>query len=247
MSAPGDGGPAGRDQPQRVGDADVSRQVARRQRRAEARLTDGEIVERLREANFDPNCPLGKRLARDLAEYGASVLMGWAMTGELGVRVAERGGLSSGRVPRTLRFEVDEAQEFIGEVLAVALRNFYSKSMQRWAPDGGACLRTYFVGRCLMEVGGVYRRWEREQRDRHEELPLVDDGRFAAQPDEGLEARELVDEVLDRDPVVRRILELQDQGYDGAEIAKKLAIPPSAVKSRPHRLRKRLSEGELDA
>ena len=39
---------------------------------------------------------------------------------------------------------------------------------------GGASLKSYFVGRCLMEVPDVYARWDHDQRRRRRQFGSLD-------------------------------------------------------------------------
>lgn len=207
------------------------------------RVADAQIVTKLREEGFDRSSPSWRALASALAEYGYAVLVAWGVTGVLGRHAAAFGGVSGRRVPPHLRLDEDEAQSLTTEVLVVALERFRSKSLSTWSPSGGASLRTFFIGRCLMELGDVYERWHRLERRPYPVERLVDDGRFGARPDEQAEARMLADELLDRDPFLRAVLELQTAGYTIVEIAEALGTTPPALRTVTHRRRRRLQDG----
>jgi DNA-directed RNA polymerase specialized sigma24 family protein len=221
---------------------------ARRHRRDNGRLTDREIVARLREVEFDSNSPLWRELAGALVEYGYTVLVGWGIAGQLGEMVMRHGGRGRDRVPQSLRLDPDDIRELAAEVLIQAIEPFRSKSLLVWEPDGRASLGTFFVGRCLLEFPDVYEKWLRQQPNvTHPEPVPFDDGRSSRRPDEEVEDRVILDQMLDRDPVVRFILVMQTAGYTMDEIAERLAISTSAAKTRVFRFRRRIAREGFDA
>jgi DNA-directed RNA polymerase specialized sigma24 family protein len=209
-------------------------------RRLEQLLADQMIVERLREVDFDDRHPLWRELAEALAEYGLAVLVAWGVTGCLLGHVARHGGVSASKAPRSLRLNQDDAEALATEILMKALPNFRSKSLKVWRPTGGASLKTFFIGRCLMEFTGVYGPWYRREKRPHPVAPVIDDGRQGSRPDLQAEARVLTDQILDRDPVLPRFLELQAEGYELSEIAEQEGTTTDAVRSKLHRSRKKV-------
>jgi hypothetical protein len=226
---------------------------ALRHGRQQEALTDREIVERLHELDFDRHSDLWKQLAAWLAEYALPVLVAWAVTSELAKKVAAQGGASSPKFPRTLRLQYDDARDLATDIVVVALRKFPENSVRKWDPHRGRSLRSYFVGLCLLEAGDVYQRWNHEQQQGSADLPLNDetqvDHRPGGRPDDQAEAKVFLDQLLDDDPVVRQLLELQDQGYSLAEIAKRLGQEhtESSLKTRRYRFLQRLARERFDA
>jgi DNA-directed RNA polymerase specialized sigma24 family protein len=205
------------------------------------RLADARIVEKLRECGFDG--PEWRAVAAGLMEYGYTILVVWACTGTLGRHAADHGGVSGSRVPVDLRLDEDEARSLAAEVLLVAVERFRERSLPRWSAGGGASLRTWFVGRCLMELADVHRAW------RNRELPLepvgitcVDDGRHGDRPDEQAEARVELERLLTRDPDLCRAVRLQIAGYKLEEIAKMMGTTPAGVRSQIYRGRRRIEK-----
>ena len=104
----------------------------------------------------------------ELIAYGYSVFKGWLMRGEVHQKAAKVGpsgvrGLS--RVPRDLKLPEDDAHELAVALLEVALRRFLVTLRNgQWDPSRKAGLRTFFVGRCLMELPDVHEKWARERK-----------------------------------------------------------------------------------
>jgi DNA-directed RNA polymerase specialized sigma24 family protein len=214
------------------------------------RMAEAQIVERLRQEGFDQSSPVWQAFAGALAEYGYVVLLAWAITGTLPMQAARHAHINRARVPSHLRLDGDEAHSLVAEILIVSLERFRTRSLSRWSPTAGASLRTFFIGRCLMDFGDVYEVWHRRERRPYLVDHLVDDGRFGARPAEEAEARvlsdQLMDQLLDNDPGLREVLELRAAGYRLGEIAAKLGTTIASVRSRTYRLRRSLSKEGLD-
>jgi hypothetical protein len=179
-------------------------------------------------------------------EYGYTVLVVWGCTGTLGRRVARHGGAGRSRVPIDLRLDKDQAHALATEVLIVARERFRTKSLPRWRPSGGASLRSYFIGRCLIDLPDVYQGWHtREVRPLPVDATWVDDGRYGTRPDEQAEAHVLADRVLDLDPDLCCALRLQAQGQGLREIAEIVGSTPAAVRSQMYRARQRIRKEDL--
>lgn len=212
------------------------------------RLADAKIIEKLRETGGDPDSPEWRLFSAALIEYGLAVLVAWAGAGRLRQRAIERGVRGAARVPAG-RIRGERAETLALDVVIAAVTAFREKGIERWRPDGGASLKTYFIGRCLMEIPDVHRAWRSRET---EEIPavlyaVIDDGRFGSFPAEAAEARLLLDEIFEKDPDIRRAFELQQAGYSLEEIATILSTPTStmtkpALSTRMYRLRGRAHE-----
>ncbi|MGH9212846.1 MAG: RNA polymerase sigma factor [Acidimicrobiales bacterium] len=146
-----------------------------------------------------------------------------------------------------MKLDEDEAHALASDVLLVALEKFRTRSLPRWRPSGGASLRSYFIGRCLMELADVYAAWhDRELRPLPIDGTYVDDGRYDVRPDEQAEAKVLTDQLLDRDPDLYRVLQLQDEGYTLEEIATRMGRTRAAVRSQLYRGRLRSGKEDLE-
>ncbi len=189
---------------------------------------DAEIVLDLQLVGFDPDTDEWKEFALVLAEYGYGVFMGWCISGvvrEIAAGHANgRGVRGLSKLPEGLQLDRDDAHAVAAELIEVSIEAFRSKTLlhdnpaKRWSPTGGASLKTFFIGRCLMELPDVFEKWERrERRALH-----VSEGGYDT---EGRQrAIEQLHDVFDGvDPLVRPMFELQDQGYSYAEIADMLS------------------------
>lgn len=203
------------------------------------RLADARIVAKLRECGYDG--PEWQVLADALMAYGYSVLSIWGASGMLACHAAEHGGVSGRRVPPGLRLDADQAHALAAEVVITAVDRFRTHSLPHWTLEGGATLRSWFIGRCLMELADVHARWRaREVRPLPVEAITVDDGRHGPRPDEQAEARVLLDQLLRVDPDLCRAVRMQEAGYDLTTIARVLGTTPAGARSRMYRSRRAL-------
>jgi DNA-directed RNA polymerase specialized sigma24 family protein len=199
-----------------------------RKRRATEPLADAEILRRLTAEGFDPRRAMWVELSGALAEYGYDVFIGRLMAGtvyRMAAGQGSRGVLGLSRLPRELKLPHDDAHELTAGLLEVAIPRFLGTLRAGlWHPDGGASLRTFFIGRCLMELPDAYERWHRQQErwaQAHADPADVDDGRFSLDPAAAaLDAVEL-DELLPRAEFehVRVMLLLAEYGYTTSEIS----------------------------
>lgn len=189
---------------------------------------DHEIVLELQLSGFDPDSDAWTEFATVLAEYGYSVFKGWLITGVVcqiaAGHAGGRGVRGLNKLPELLQLDPDDAHALAAELMEVSIEAFRSKTLlhrdatKRWSPTGGASLKTFFVGRCLMELPDVFVKWDRRER------------RVLRAPDENHDAQarrqaaERLDEVFaGADPLVRTMFELHDQTYTYAEIADMLS------------------------
>lgn len=208
-------------------------------RRSEIRAADRELFKKLKACDFDEKSEAWLELAWEMCEYATGVLVPWALAGTLRSKAMKYPGGS--RLPESLDLDNHAARALVNEVLEVALPRFLTTSLPAWDPDGGAGLATWFVNRCLLDLPDVYARWwRREHRPFPAEICVIDDGRNCQRPDEEAEARVMLDQVLDDDPELRRVLELQDAGYTREEIAEDLGQSVAAMRSWVNRSKQRI-------
>jgi hypothetical protein len=208
-------------------------------------LADDELVRRIASAKFAKTSQEWAALADRLAAYGYFVLVAWGITGRLHEKALKHRGGS--RIPKGLALDVDEAHALAHELLLVSLEKFRTTSLSLWNPKGGACLTTFFVGRCLMDLPDVYEKWDARERQRWRDyerwtdaMAPVDDGRHIPHPEQEVEVRLLVDELLENDPDLRMVLELRDQGLSWEEIAALSGEETGCVRTRAHRAMQRI-------
>ncbi|MFJ8082890.1 RNA polymerase sigma factor [Streptomyces sp. NPDC096205] len=211
---------------------------------------DAAVHQALAAAHFDG--PAWNLFARALTEYAYPIVTNWLYTGEIFTLCADRG--RPVRTPRTLqdmetlRTDPDEREELVCEVVARAL-HLYRRSARAgtgWRPDGGASLKTYFVGAVLGEFAGVYDRWASERARRP---PCDPDGMNALQDVAGHRSEEPESQAIGHDAVQRLLAEVKDKttrtalflmlrGYTRKEIGEFLDLSAAAVAMRMSRLRK---------
>jgi hypothetical protein len=117
--------------------------------------------------------PVTAELLNRLAGYGLVIVAGWVQADKIVDRC--KGHNVPGyrlRLARFKKLSKDEAFEIAGEVVAWALKAYVKKVLKGgWSPDRGS-LKTAFITYCLFEFSNVYRRWDREETQRFEVVPL---------------------------------------------------------------------------
>ncbi|GGP55229.1 hypothetical protein GCM10010185_29730 [Saccharothrix coeruleofusca] len=118
-----------------------------------------------------------------------------------------------------------------------------------WRPDGGACLKTYFVGRCVLAFPNAYRKWRVEQWHRQHlaaaESPALGIAGLSSceQDPADLALRRLslwqgFDDIPDER--TKKAILLQEAGYRVEEIARALGEPTgNVIRGVPARQRRR--------
>jgi len=192
------------------------------------RVAEREILMLLQLQGFDRSTPEWGVVAKALVEYGYSVFCAWLATGvarRMAARHAGgRGVIGLSKIPEGLRLDDDDAHALSLELMLVALERFRTQTLMNphrtWRPEGGASLKTYFIGRCLMELPDTYQRWAHSEKDRLVLMAdLPDDGLISVDPSVQVLAGAALDEM---DPEVRVMFELQNRGYTLLEIAEML-------------------------
>lgn len=203
------------------------------------RIADNEIIAELGFLKFDTDTPEWEEFAAALAEYGYSVLMGWLITGSIfRMAAAQRQGKGVHglhKLPDDLRLtDRDEAHALATEVLIVAIDRFRRRTLmnpdssKRWRIDGGASIKTFFIGRCLMELPDVYKKWNRHNSRSQTNLKNFEqlspnDEPVSVDPQTQAVATIDLDRIFqDESPLTRVMFELQAEGYTYGEIAEML-------------------------
>lgn len=175
-------------------------------------------------------------VATQLIRYGMAVIAGWMRRGLILTRCRERG--SGGLHDLGRPFDSDEVEELTGETVAKALNHFLSDVLmkRRWSPHGGATLRTFFIGQCLMRFANIYRRWWGNESRFRNTTTTTDDTLELFTPqapgvDDAAVAHIYAVTVLARvkDPRVRHAMLLTADGRSQAEIAHALGCTEKAV------------------
>lgn len=207
-------------------------------------LADIELIDRLAEANFEG--PGWEALRRELARYGLGILTAWIGSGEIFFQCRAK-NCSVGTAP-SYRSESDW-KDLVNETLYIGLINFERDLKNgRWRPDGGAGLKTYFIGACVYAFPNPYRAWLKNQDRRCQELSEtlvhVAAGPMPEDPESTVIARHSAKERLGRIPERTRTAGwMHVEGYTYAEIAEALGTTAKAVEHYFARARKRTSNG----
>jgi hypothetical protein len=222
-----------------------------------ARRLDADIrlVAALRQENFDG--PLFKRLAQEMAGYGWPIIAKWLGNGEIFRRVWK----CRCRIRRHSAdqdWTADDRNEITTDTILAGVEVFKRQLQNdRWDPQKGASLKTYFIGACVCAFCQVYGVWRREQifTDGMLHYACIDDleattvavGYRPAGPEEVAVVGDLVDRTIKpmRDRDLRRIVGLIAIGYTQQEAAAETGITAKAAERRLARFRRRL--GPLDS
>jgi hypothetical protein len=241
------------------GDAELLKELVEYEATAEARklqrLADHEIILTLELQGFDTSTAEWRAFAAALAEYGYGVFMGWLHTGSVYIVVANhnqgRGVLGLNKLPEGLRLVGDDAHVVATELVIASIARFRSETLmnsdpaRRWSVTGGASLKSYFVGRCLMELPDIYARWDHDQRRRRRQLASPDQiftGRLHDPAQAGVDAVVIEEAFRGQDSQHRAMIELFAGGYSYLEIAELLTAAGhpttvAEVRTNLHRLR----------
>jgi len=183
-----------------------------------------------------------------LLGYSFQVLTTWIRRGVVFEKCIQKGIRHFSGTPKLHRFPYDEAEDLAQEVLREAIDHFREDVLVpgKWDPRKGASLKTYFIGQCLLRFPGCYARWYSryaKHSSAHRtgvvrlETSQIDPAALAIR-------RALIAHALhELDPETRAIVELRAQKFRLDEIAELMETSVPAIKSKLHRLRKRMQEG----
>lgn len=192
--------------------------------------------------------------ATELAKYGIAVITGWIRRGVILQRVAEK-GFGHPMHPPDGAFDDEGAPgELANEVVAVALKHFRSDVLLpgKWKPSGGASIKTFFIGQCLMRFSNVYKRWlgelTREQSTAYEYNDLA-----SLQPPVTADVATAVAVKIDGQRQLRRIsdsrakeaLVLHAAGYTHPEIAERFGTTTKTIERLIARARLKPAKGKV--
>jgi hypothetical protein len=202
-------------------------------------LEDQRLFQVLATQNFDG--PIWDRFQDALTRYGLQVLRSWLGTGLIFRRCEERGLPTKG--PKHLSAE--ERLEVAALTVAESIVIFRKKALREgaWDSGRGASLRTYFIGRCLLQFPRIYERWLRSERALElvgdpEQLEHADPG---PSPEAQAETRLMLAAALAAPGVLKvaKALVLLEAGYGQAEAARRLGVSVGAIESLLYRHRKK--------
>ncbi|MGW5703879.1 RNA polymerase sigma factor [Amycolatopsis japonica] len=230
----------------------------------ERRRYDQQLYAALSAEGFDGHG--WRRFADELARYGHAVLVAWQRTGAIFAQCQLK-GRPLGAVPATWTEQdrIDLASDVV--VSAINLFRQKAKAGQGWTFSGGASLRTYFIGACVLAYPTIYRAWKarRDNEISHHALGFPSDLEGVGKPVHQTFANPS-DAAARHDEIARGLDGLLDErtrvavmasalGYSNEEIAGLLTellpqdeqsseVSVGTVKQILHRHRRRLAKGE---
>lgn len=132
-------------------------------------------------------------------------------------------------------------QDMISDALPVFRKNVFEQD--RWSPDKGASLKTYFVNACALQFPGIYRKWKESRRwltpleDEHSNIPIT---RGSEDPARRVIVHDKLRQALDSVPVeIRKALDKYAEGFTMEEAAERSGITPKKLEGAVARLRKK--------
>lgn len=215
----------------------------------ERRLHDLQLLQELRTENF-----AGRgwtRFADELARYGHAVLVAWMRNRSIAA-ACSRKGRPIGQLPTS--WTDQDHIDLATDAVVAGIRLFREDGLigGGWTFEGGAGLKTYFIGAAILSFPTAYRAWCRKQKEdaqlRWFGETLKMEGLFAHEDDPGevLALQNQIQELLAALPGKRTgaVIGLNELGYNYDEIADLLDITTGAVAQVLHRHRTRINGEE---
>lgn len=176
-----------------------------------------------------------------LARYAYPVILSWINKGTLVQRCFAKGL----RAPRLFRHKRADREDISRSIIAESIFVFRRDVLipGRWNAGKGATLKTFFIGRCLMQYPNAYRDWRQQNVP-----PRVDEKELARQlelrtnlpatPDQLAELHRRLPEVVKKEQSPAFVSALFAAGFSQEEIAAAAGLTTVAVQSKIKRLRK---------
>jgi DNA-directed RNA polymerase specialized sigma24 family protein len=190
----------------------------------------------------------------ELVAYALPVLRSWLRRGLIFIYSAKRGRpVTCIELDRMhLAENIDERMGLAGEIAANALNLFHKYALVegQWSVEGGATLKTYFIGACLNAFPNVFRKWRTDRESWRKAMGYgADEQEVGGQPlypsigadhAEAVVSQEFVLAALRAMPekveeIASRVV-FSEESH--AEIAEALGTTERAVEGRLHRYRK---------
>lgn len=238
-----------------AGDRD---QLARAAENLARRASDLQLYQRLAAQDFQG--PQYEIFTHELAAYGIAVIQAWLYRGTIFGLCAQRGRPLpvTDRARELLAASRDERTELALETVAEGIRLFRTRVLLTggWSVEGGASLKTFFIGACLYAFANVYRRWYGEKH-RWQQINTarygltgdldptgrqVLDGQIGDDPAATVTSRhEVLDQLAAMPPATREVAaRVVLRGDSFAEAAQETRTTERAVEGRLYRYRAEL-------
>jgi len=188
-------------------------------------------------------------LAISLIQYSHPILRSWLASGQIYSECRKKRRPVHPTEPELhhLALHPGEVADLVNDTLAEAIIFLRVRAMteeDRWRSDGGASLKTYFVGTCVLTFQTVFRQW-RSQRTHstasyHETQNVPEPASNDNVENDCLTQVEMDDMPAD----IRKIVYYRISGLTFAEIAERIGAPSAAaVEQRLRRYRNRRRDG----
>lgn len=193
-------------------------------------LGDSDLLYRLQVSGYAPE--EWRRPSEEFGRYGYDVLVGWMFTGRIWHEVFRK----TGRHPRRpdSPFDEDTIRQLCADTVINGLEAFLENVLKKnkWDPQRGASLKSYFVGQCCFQFENVLRsHYRRLKRNREDVVKDPSDWEELQGTNEGADAQVLRHEQKSdalatvSSAKARDAFALQWLGYSEAEIAERLGEP----------------------
>ncbi|WP_297451354.1 sigma-70 family RNA polymerase sigma factor [uncultured Corynebacterium sp.] len=183
----------------------------------------------------------------ELMGYGFACIKKWMLTGELLSKCREK--LSFVPTDEEVRLDLltaDEAEEIAQDIIVESVLGFREDALVggKWSPTGGASLKTFFVGRCLIEACKVLDHRARALKRATRYIQEVEEDDLFELPsrDTPLETQFELDDELRRvagllSDKELEVARLHSEGLSAKEIADRLGMRPRNVNKALERVR----------
>jgi hypothetical protein len=205
---------------------------------------DEDLIRLLQLGRFDTATPEWNEFALALVQYGYGVFSAWFRDGEIVRRLAAKRVRGRGLLPSPYSVADDAPHELATELVLRGVQSFRSNVLLegRWHADGGATLKTFFVGHLLFLVPATYRDWRRSNGQA--EFP-ASGFRMLDTPvpagTERVDSRFALEQIGRRiPPIEMEMFRLQAAGRTTEQIARELGLTIGKVKSDMMRARLRI-------
>ena len=206
---------------------------------------DRELYEILREQGFQGRDYDDFEI--ELMGYGFACIKKWILTKELLSKCREK--LDFVPIEEDVRLDLltpDETIEIAQDIVVQSVLEFREDALVggKWSPTGGASLKTFFVGRCLMEACKVLRQRARELKRAARYIQEVEEDDLLELPsrDMPLETQFELDDELRRvtgllSDKELEVARLRAEGLSSKEIADRIGMIPRNVNKALERVR----------
>lgn len=186
-------------------------------------------------------------LSQHLWGYAMPVIKDWLRTGKMPRQLNDRSIVqpisAADRV--ALHTSMESRDDLAIDIVAAGEKHLKTVTIpkDRWKPDEGASIETFFITGCLFQFPKVYRNWSKERTDRLSVLVGLLPDTFAPRHSsvdtaETATNREMANAILrEADADTRAILALLAAGMTQAEVGQQVGLSERAVEGRVYRFK----------